>query len=76
MSQRREDKNSSPKRSSFFKVMKSVLAAALGVQSQKNLEHDSQQNGVAPYIIAGVVALVLFILTLAGVVMLVVRYAG
>ena len=56
--------------------MKSVLEAALGAQSQKNLEHDSQQNGVAPYIVAGAVALVLFILTLAGVVTLVVRYAG
>ncbi|WP_227520510.1 DUF2970 domain-containing protein [Marinobacter sp. LV10R510-11A] len=56
--------------------MKSVLAAALGVQSQKNLEHDGQQNGVAPYIVVAVLVVVLFVLTLIGVVALVVRYAS
>jgi len=70
-----EDKHSS-KRSSFLQVVKSVLAAALGVQSQKNLEHDGQQNGVAPYIVVAVLVVVLFVLTLIGVVALVVRYAS
>ena len=51
-------------------------ARTLGVQSRKNMERDIEQNSVAPYIVAGVVALSMFILTLSGVVMLVVRYAG
>ncbi len=75
MQQRIKEKHPS-KRSSFLQVVKSVLAAALGVQSQKNLEHDGQQNGVAPYIVVGVLVLALFVLTLIGVVALVIRYAS
>ncbi len=49
----------------------SVLAAAIGVQNRKNLEQDFEQSSPLPYIIAGVVFTVVFMLTLIFVVKLV-----
>ncbi len=55
----------------FFTVMLSVIAAALGVQSEKNRERDFSQSSPLPFIVGGLVFTVLFVLTLVGVVMLV-----
>jgi len=45
-------------------VIKSVLAAAIGVQSQANREQDFEGGSLSSYIIVGAIAVVLFILTL------------
>lgn len=73
---RNNNPESPPKRSSFLRVLKTVLAAALGVQSQKNLEYDGEQNSLSHYIVAGVLLVLTFALTLAGIVFLVVHFTG
>jgi hypothetical protein len=42
-------------------VIKSVLAAAIGVQSNDNRQKDFEQGSLSTYIIAGVIFTVLFI---------------
>lgn len=42
-------------------VIKSVLAAAIGVQSDDNRKQDFEQGSLSTYIIAGVVFTVLFV---------------
>ena len=57
---------------SLFQVVGSVVAAAFGVQSSANRERDFAGGGSAtPYIIAGVVFTVVFIMAIIGVVRLV-----
>ncbi|MFK7731914.1 MAG: DUF2970 domain-containing protein [Pseudomonadales bacterium] len=46
---------------SFFQVLGSVLAGALGVQSSKNRERDFAQNSFMPFIVGGVIFTVLFV---------------
>jgi len=45
-------------------VIKSVLAAAIGVQTKENQEKDFAGGSLSSYIIVGAIAVVLFILTL------------
>ena len=45
-------------------VIKSVLASMLGVQSQQNYEHDFAERSAIPYIITGIVIVVLFVVSL------------
>lgn len=45
-------------------IIKSVAASAFGVQSAKNRERDFQQQSIVPYIVVGVVFVLLFILGL------------
>lgn len=48
----------------YFRLVKSVLASMLGVQSQKNYEDDFAQTSPVPFILTGIVLVVLFILGL------------
>lgn len=57
-------------------VMSSVIAAILGVQSNKKREEDFTQGKASHYIIAGILATVLFVLSLWGIVQLVMHFAG
>ena len=50
----------------------SVLAAALGVQKRKNLEKDFSQSNPFPYIIAGVIFTLVFIIVLMSIVKIVI----
>ena len=50
--------------SSFFAVIRSVLAAFIGVQSEAKREQDFSQQSPWPYILAGVVLTLIFILLL------------
>ena len=59
------------KKPGFWAVTMSVLAAALGVQTEENRQRDFEQSSPLPYIIGGLIFTVLFVLTLVGVVMLV-----
>ena len=56
---------------SFWSIVLSTLAAAIGVQSRANKERDFASGRVMPFIVAGVIFTVLFVATLALVVSLV-----
>jgi hypothetical protein len=49
-------------------VIKSVIAAGIGVQSNKNREIDFEHGSLFNYIIVGFIATILFILTLVFIV--------
>jgi uncharacterized membrane protein YidH (DUF202 family) len=59
------------KQPGLFQVTLSVMAAALGVQSEANRQRDFSQKSPLPYILGGIIFTVLFVLTIVGVVMLV-----
>ncbi len=56
---------------SFFQVIGSVVAAAFGVQSTANRERDFTGGSATPYIVAGLIFTVLFIVAIISVVRLV-----
>jgi|AntRauTorcE11897_2_1112592.scaffolds.fasta_scaffold12671_2 hypothetical protein len=51
----------------MLQVIKSVLAAFLGVQSEKNRQRDFQGSSVWPFVITGVVMTLVFVLLVIGV---------
>ncbi|TXL02129.1 hypothetical protein BMR02_00185 [Methylococcaceae bacterium HT1] len=48
--------------------MQSVLAAAIGVQSQANRQRDFEHGSLSSYLVVGAIATVLFILTLVTII--------
>jgi hypothetical protein len=56
-----------------LEVAQSVAAAAFGVQSSRNQARDFSKGSAKTFIIAGVIGTLLFIATVATVVMLVLR---
>ena len=54
-----------------WEVIKSVLAAALGVQNSKNRERDFTHGNPIVFIFGGLIFTVVFVLTIVGVVFLV-----
>ena len=61
---------------SLFDVLKSVLAAAFGVQSSEKHQRDFQHGKPSQYIIIGLLFTLVFILLVVGVVRLVMWLAG
>ncbi len=61
---------------SFWQVVISVLAAALGVNSRKNQERDFQSSSPLPFIVGGLIFGVIFIVAVALVVAIVLNQAG
>lgn len=57
--------------SKTLRIIQSTLAAAIGVQSKKNREHDFQEGNAGTFIAAGIIFTVLFITTVMTVVQLV-----
>ncbi|MGK2915512.1 MAG: DUF2970 domain-containing protein [Porticoccaceae bacterium] len=57
-------------------MVKSTLAAAIGVQSSKNRERDLTHGNIKIYIAAGIIFTLLFLATVIGVVQLVLNRAG
>lgn len=49
---------------SLLDVIKSVAASIFGVQSAKNRERDFQQHSVIPYIVVGIIFVIMLILGL------------
>ena len=45
----------------IIQVVKSVIAAAIGVQSSENRKNDFEQGSLTTYIVAGVVFTLIFI---------------
>ena len=60
-----------PKGPGVLKVMQSILAGAFGVQSDKRREEDFSNHSPWPYIIAGVLFTVSFVVALIAIVNLV-----
>ena len=58
--------------SNFKETLKSVAAAFFGVQSDKNRQRDFTQGKFSHFVIAGVIAVVLFIASLIAIVSLVI----
>ncbi|MDD5036662.1 MAG: DUF2970 domain-containing protein [Methylococcaceae bacterium] len=69
MSKQDEDTRKGP---NLLQVIGSVLAAGFGVQSNKNRERDFKQVHPGIFVAVGIVATILFILTLYGIVRLVI----
>jgi len=67
---------SKPKKPGLGSLVKSILAAAIGVQSNKNRERDFQEGNPLAFIIGGFVFTLLFIATMATVVGLVLSNNG
>ncbi len=69
-----EDSNNKPP--TFWQMLHSVMAAALGVQSDKNRARDFTHGKPSHFIVLGIVFTVIFALTLFGIVQLVLHLAG
>lgn len=52
----------------FLSAIKSVMAAFVGVQKKKNLEEDFGKKSAMPFIVAGLMMGVLFVLVVYSVV--------
>lgn len=63
-----DNENPSEKEPNPLDVMKSVGAAMIGVQSQKNRERDFKKGKASHFIIAGIIFTIIFILTLVTIV--------
>ena len=71
------DQPGKPDKLPLLHVIKSVLAAAVGVQSKKNQEVDfNHRSSIYVYIVAGIVFTALFVMTVAFVVRLVLGSAA
>jgi len=71
------DKEDAPRgRLSILQVAQSVIAASIGVQSNRNRERDFRQGSAKTFIIAGLIGTLLFILTVYTVVSLVLKASG
>lgn len=67
-----ETKENTPKaKVGLLSLILTVMAAAIGVQTKKNLEKDFSQSSPVPYIIAGVIFTILFMCSVIFVVSLV-----
>jgi len=53
------------KKPNIWQVTKSVLAAAIGVQSNKNRVQDFQSASIWPFILGGIIFTIAFVLILA-----------
>lgn len=69
-----QDRQANPP--TFWQIVMSTLAAAFGVQKRKNLERDFSQQSFFPYIVAGIIFTLLFIASILGIIMLVVKWQG
>jgi Protein of unknown function (DUF2970) len=60
----------------FLSIMFSTMAAAFGVQSNKNRERDFKHGHIGPYIAAGILFTVIFVLVVFSVVKAVLNANG
>jgi len=63
-----ESESDKKQKTNLLSVIKSILAAGIGVQSDKNRTRDFEQGNPLTFIIGGVVFTLLFIATIATVV--------
>ncbi len=60
----------------FGQLLKSVLSAFLGVQSNTNRERDFKHGKISHFIVIGIMFGLIFVLTLMGIVQLVLHYTA
>ncbi|AMX02455.1 DUF2970 domain-containing protein [Microbulbifer thermotolerans] len=70
------DEDNNQKKPSAGQVLLSTLAAAIGVQSNKNRERDFKGGSIKTYIAAGIIFTTLFVVTLVLVVKTVLSNMG
>lgn len=70
--QRQEPQEQKPRKATFWQVVRSVLAGALGVQARRRQEEDFSTHSPMPFIIGGLIFTALFIAALMLIVSLVV----
>lgn len=61
-----------PGKPSLGRLILSTIAAAFGVQSETNRQHDFQQKSILPFILAGVLFTAVFLLSLIFIVSLII----
>lgn len=71
-----ENKDEIDRKPGFIDIVKSTLAAALGVQSNKNRERDFKHGSIKTFAIAGIIFTVIFIAVVITVVKIVLKSAG
>lgn len=64
--------NRPPRKATFWQVVRSVLAGALGVQKSQRQEEDFSSHSPLPFIVGGIIFTALFVLGLILIVNLVV----
>ncbi|MGR8947570.1 MAG: DUF2970 domain-containing protein [Gammaproteobacteria bacterium] len=67
---------SEPSRLSLKQVIASVLAAGFGVQSNKNRERDFKSGSGTQFVVVGIIATLVFVVTIFLVVKFVISSAG
>jgi len=70
-----DDPEREPPKVTFWTIVRSTLAAAIGVQNRANRERDFEHGTPGAFIAAGVIFTVAFVVVLVGVVYLVLRSA-
>jgi len=63
--------NGQPEKIPFYRVLLSVVQASFGVQNSKNRERDFTQGKFWPFVVAALLVTVVFVLTVATVVKMV-----
>lgn len=71
-----QEDQKSPQKPNFFQIVLSTVAAAFGVQSNKNRERDFKGGNIYTYIAAGVIFTTVFVLAVILVVRLVLAKSG
>jgi len=71
-----DEQDNERRRMSPWQVVKSILAAALGVQSEEARTRDFSKGSPAPFIIGGIVFTVVFVVVLVLIVQAVISTAG
>jgi hypothetical protein len=61
-------KHSSSQKASLWQVVKSVAASAMGVQSDVNYNRDFEQSSFVPFLLVGIVFVIIFVVTLIAIV--------
>lgn len=64
----KEDQTEDQDSPGVFSVILSVLAAMIGIQSDKNRERDFEKGHIGNYIFVGIVVVVIFVFTLISIV--------
>ena len=71
-----QDEEQAAPRVTFWTIVRSTLAAAIGVQNRANRERDFEHGTPGAFIAAGVIFTLAFVAVLLGVVYLVIRSAA
>ncbi len=57
--------------SNLLRVAKSVISAAVGIQNNKNRQHDFENGSVGSYVIGGIIFTIIFVITIVSIVSMV-----